>query len=417
MATSAGIALPELTIAGETFNTLAGGALKPPLVSIVVISWNHERFVEAAIGSIRRQTYTEFECVFVDNASSDGTLEAARRAIGDDPRFTIVERTANAGQLGAFLEVFDRLGGEFVLIVDSDDLIFSNDLATHVQVHLALRSPAAVSAGAIVEIGPDDRALHTFRPDPAKGSSKAAFVQHPIRVPCVSDEQYRELTDHVLTVPPQVAGWLWAHGTAIVYRRSAIAAILPVRPPADRLYADGYLAPLCHGLYGSALIDLPLSAWRIHGANESGTGVLGGATWDKPGVLAVIDGLNRERLARALAEPERLGRLVSGHYWYFVDAAVGPAGWHKMRQDDVLAIFTASYPALARAFGMPRALSHMARRIPFGMARRAVSDSMGRPLTPSENLVLVSSAVPRHMRLLADNLATAWSRLRRLFGG
>src|ERR1035437_6166110 len=45
--------------------------LKPPLVSVVITSWNHARFVGAAIDSIRGQDYPHLECLVIDNGSID----------------------------------------------------------------------------------------------------------------------------------------------------------------------------------------------------------------------------------------------------------------------------------------------------------------------------------------------------------
>jgi glycosyltransferase involved in cell wall biosynthesis len=46
---------------------------KQPLVSILLVGWNHERFIEQCIDSVARQTYKNLEVIFLDNGSSDNT--------------------------------------------------------------------------------------------------------------------------------------------------------------------------------------------------------------------------------------------------------------------------------------------------------------------------------------------------------
>ncbi|MEO8667088.1 MAG: glycosyltransferase family A protein [Bauldia sp.] len=409
---------PVLTIAGETLDSLAGGAVIPPLVSVVVIAWNHERFVEAAIASIRGQDYAAIECVVVDNGSSDGTAAAIARAVGDDPRFTVVLRNENAGQLGAFIDVFDRLRGEFVTIVDSDDLIFSNAIATHVQVQLALPQKVAITSGAIIQIGGDGQAFHRHRPDVAPRSARSVFSEPAIRVASISDEQYDELSRRVTLVPAELPGWHWSPGSAILYRRATIAAILPRRQLTTRLYADGYLASLCHALHGSAAIHLPLSAWRTHGGNEMGAGITSTYNNAKPGLAAMKRALNGERLRRALADPKHTDALVPGRYWTFVDVAAGLFGWQQIDQNEVVPMFAASYPDLIELFGIPRTLMQIAKRVPLRSALRIVRDATGRAPSPAERAAILTAVAARKARDAATILAPRnWARARRLFAG
>ena len=113
--------------------------LSPPLVSFVVICWNYAQYVAEAIASIRAQDYLHFECLVINNGSTDRSGEEIARAVGEDKRFTVVTFDENLGQLGAALWALDHIKGSFVTFVDADDVLFSTFASTHVQVHLALR--------------------------------------------------------------------------------------------------------------------------------------------------------------------------------------------------------------------------------------------------------------------------------------
>jgi hypothetical protein len=83
------LASSVLLVDGAAIEALSGGALKPPLVSFILINWNYGRFVGDAIDSIRAQDYPNFECLIVDNGSTDDSREEYARHVQGDPRFSI----------------------------------------------------------------------------------------------------------------------------------------------------------------------------------------------------------------------------------------------------------------------------------------------------------------------------------------
>jgi glycosyltransferase involved in cell wall biosynthesis len=93
-----------------------------PRVSIVVPAFNASRFVEAAIGSVRAQTATEWEAIIVDDGSTDDTAAVVRRAAGADPRIRLIcqpnSGTAVARNAGAA-----AARSEWLLFLDADDLL------------------------------------------------------------------------------------------------------------------------------------------------------------------------------------------------------------------------------------------------------------------------------------------------------
>jgi hypothetical protein len=58
----------------------------PPLVSIGLPVHNGARYLRAAIDSVLAQTFSDFELIIADDASSDGTVEIARAYAAADPR-------------------------------------------------------------------------------------------------------------------------------------------------------------------------------------------------------------------------------------------------------------------------------------------------------------------------------------------
>jgi glycosyltransferase involved in cell wall biosynthesis len=68
-----------------------------PLVSIGVPVYNGERFLRQALDSLVNQTYSDFELIISDNASTDGTPEICKDYAGRDPRIRYIRQPINIG--------------------------------------------------------------------------------------------------------------------------------------------------------------------------------------------------------------------------------------------------------------------------------------------------------------------------------
>lgn len=98
------------------------GVSQNPKLSIVVVTWNNENFIEQALESCFKSNLLNYEVVVVHNASSDRTREAIDRAIaGFEHMVTRVENDQNLG-LGEGRNVgIEHSKGEYILFLDGDD--------------------------------------------------------------------------------------------------------------------------------------------------------------------------------------------------------------------------------------------------------------------------------------------------------
>jgi glycosyltransferase involved in cell wall biosynthesis len=92
-----------------------------PLVTVVIPSFNHRRFIIQAVESVLAQTHTHLELIVIDDGSSDDTVDALRARYGQDARVSLVARD-NRGAHQTINEAIGRGRGEFVSILNSDDV-------------------------------------------------------------------------------------------------------------------------------------------------------------------------------------------------------------------------------------------------------------------------------------------------------
>ena len=105
-----------------------------PLVSILLLSMNHELFIEQCINSLTAQTYKNLEVIYVDNASSDNTFIKGKKLLGDcglpHKCFSNNESKTISFNLN-FL--YDNSSGEFVSPLSTDDWFEPENIAKKVE--------------------------------------------------------------------------------------------------------------------------------------------------------------------------------------------------------------------------------------------------------------------------------------------
>ncbi|GGG57451.1 glycosyltransferase family 2 protein [Bizionia arctica] len=96
--------------------------MSKPLISIIVPCYNVEKFINNALQSIFLQTYTNWECILVDDGSKDNVSDEIDVWVKKDSRFKYFYQD-NQGLSGARNEGLKKAKGEFIYFFDSDDLL------------------------------------------------------------------------------------------------------------------------------------------------------------------------------------------------------------------------------------------------------------------------------------------------------
>lgn len=87
--------------------------------SIIITSYNYEKFVVECVMSVAKQTYKNIEIIFVDDGSIDGTIALINKL--ELEQLKIVEKS-NGGQLSAFNAALPYITGDIVFFIDADDV-------------------------------------------------------------------------------------------------------------------------------------------------------------------------------------------------------------------------------------------------------------------------------------------------------
>ena len=111
---------------------------KPPAVSIIMPVYNAEKFLNDSVGSILRQTESDFELICFNDASTDGSL-AMLKELADiyieprdihTPHVRIIDSPVNVKQGGGRNRALREARGEFVMFVDADDALREDAVET-----------------------------------------------------------------------------------------------------------------------------------------------------------------------------------------------------------------------------------------------------------------------------------------------
>ncbi|TXE12036.1 glycosyltransferase family 2 protein [Seonamhaeicola algicola] len=99
-------------------------------VSIIMATYNRAHFIEETLSSIKKQTYTNWECLIIDDGGSDNTEEIITPIINKDKRFKFFKRTDEylKGLPGCRNYGLNLAKGDYIIFFDDDDIVHPQNL-------------------------------------------------------------------------------------------------------------------------------------------------------------------------------------------------------------------------------------------------------------------------------------------------
>lgn len=246
----------------------------PPLISIVMTTFNGAAYLKEQIESILNQSCANFELIVADDCSSDDTVEIIRAFAGRDQRIRYYVNDSNLGLNRNLGNALTKTQGRFIAIADQDDIWESHKLETSLN-HL----------GPCIAIYSDSQLIDDFgQPLGLSLLERIGLAHLPVGEASLALLRKNCVSGHTL-----------------LFKKELLPLVLPF---AEGLMFDQQIAVAAVLNGGLQFIDMQLVRHRLHGQNQINGSML-------PGNLSDHTKVERYRMRRAMFA-RMLGFLV-GH--------------------------------------------------------------------------------------------------------
>lgn len=199
---------------------------KTPFISIAIASYNYGKYLQRGFEAICRQSYKDFEVVYLDDASTDNSIEVIEnfRESFPDIRIKLVQNTHNMGILYSKSRLIRECSGEYIMLCDADDWMADECLEKLASAAMTTKADRIVSE--VVNIGDDGKIIQ------------------------------------VQKLPQQPSRWLWNIHHGCLYKRSiAVDNNITILHEPDDVYFITMFNLYCKS---TQWIHEPLYYWYVH---------------------------------------------------------------------------------------------------------------------------------------------------------
>jgi len=127
-----------------------------PVISVIIPFYNVEKYIAECLDSVLSQSYQDIEILCVDDGSTDGSRAIAERYAAEDPRVKVLDVPGVRGIGPARNAGMDAMTGDYLLFLDSDDLLAENAIQNLYDI--MVRSGADIVTGRFSAFADEDRA-------------------------------------------------------------------------------------------------------------------------------------------------------------------------------------------------------------------------------------------------------------------
>jgi glycosyltransferase involved in cell wall biosynthesis len=134
--------------------------MKLPLVSVICLCYNQEKFVEEAVHSVLRQSYLNIQLIIIDDSSTDGSAVRIKKIAVENPTVQILLLEKNLGNCKAFNQGWALAKGDFVIDFAADDVMMPERIERQVDFFSTLDASYGVVFTNALYINEQGRILH-----------------------------------------------------------------------------------------------------------------------------------------------------------------------------------------------------------------------------------------------------------------
>jgi glycosyltransferase involved in cell wall biosynthesis len=175
-----------------------------PFFSVVIPTYNRAKFIVRTLESVFAQTYQHYEVIVVDNRSTDETEEVLRPHVAAG-RVNFIRHDRNYERARSRNTGMGAARGDFVTLLDSDDLMYPTNLGDAAE--FARANPGLKCFHNLAEIvAPDGRVVYRLPYPPLKDQAKA--IAGGNFMACIGDFIHRDVYRHYrFDTRPELTGW------------------------------------------------------------------------------------------------------------------------------------------------------------------------------------------------------------------
>ena len=104
-----------------------------PLVTVIALCYNHERFVQEALQSVVNQTYSNIELIVVDDFSTDNSVKNILKFIENNSSAKTIFNESNLGNCRSFNQAFEMANGKYIIDFATDDVMLPERIAEQIK--------------------------------------------------------------------------------------------------------------------------------------------------------------------------------------------------------------------------------------------------------------------------------------------
>lgn len=151
--------------------------LDSPKISVIMSVYNGERYLREAIESVLNQSFTDFEFIIVNDASTDSSLEIIQSY--DDERIKVIDNETNIGLTKSLNKAVKQARGEYIARQDADDISLPNRLEEQLR-YFEQHPEVALLGTSIYIIDENGKILgkRTLSADPSKNFFQGSWFAH-----------------------------------------------------------------------------------------------------------------------------------------------------------------------------------------------------------------------------------------------
>ena len=137
------------------------------IVSVIVPFYNSSRTIKATLNSIIKQSFTDFECIIINDDSNDNSLEIVEKFIAYDPRFKIYNQKKK-GVVSARNLGIKKSKGRFITFLDADDLWQKDFLKESITFRNKFNYPIPITHTSYIRFSQRKENINLFEINPPK---------------------------------------------------------------------------------------------------------------------------------------------------------------------------------------------------------------------------------------------------------